>query len=255
MDPSLKDSFIRLYGRYFPGEPLPVTFEITTEIRTVQKAKPADIWRCFVCDLARVRKGTDLAFNAESISCRGGQRYCGYNAHKPPEFGFFLSYGIEGKVEGERYKKTPEIADIWQDMIEPVPSSGRYLLFRRWDHLGAEDTPEVVIFFARPEVLSGLFTLVNYDRADPFGVIAPMGAGCSSIVHYPWHEQQSPDPKAVLGMMDPSARPCVQTDILTFAVPMKLFTRMILNMDESFLATKTWNKVQKKIERSSALHS
>ncbi|MDD1724762.1 MAG: DUF169 domain-containing protein [Methanospirillum sp.] len=164
-----------------------------------------------------MRKGTDLAFNAESISCRGGERYCGYNAQIPPDF--------------------------------------RYFLFRRWDHLGEGDTPQVVIFFARPEVFSGLFTLANYNRADPFGVIAPMGAGCSSTVHYPWHEQQAEDPKAILGMMDPSARPCIPGDILTFAVPMRLFTRMIENMEESFLSTPPWNRVMKKIKESSRQHA
>ncbi len=77
-----------------------------------------------------------------------------------------------------------------------------------------------------------------------------MGAGCSSIVHYPWHEEQSDDPKAILGMMDPSARPCVPLDVMTFAVPMKKFVRMVTYMDESFLITPAWEKVKKKIVQS-----
>ena len=62
------------------------------------------------------------------------------------------------------------------------------------------DNPDVVIFFARPEVMSGLFTLANFDQTDPNGVICPMGAGCSSIILYPWPEQQKDEPKVVLGM-------------------------------------------------------
>jgi hypothetical protein len=112
-----------------------------------------------------------------------------------------------------------------------------------------------VIFFARAEVLSGLFTLANFDQSDPNGVICPMGAGCSSIIYYPWLEQQKEDPKAVLGMFDPSARPCVPLDVLTMAFPMKKFARVIGYMEESFLITKTWDTVKKKIERSAALYN
>ncbi|MDD3052672.1 MAG: DUF169 domain-containing protein [Candidatus Cloacimonetes bacterium] len=248
MDLELKNEFIRLWEKFFPAEPLPITFEITPDHRDIQKAKTPEKRRCFVCDLAKVRNGTSLAFDASSITCRGGLRYCGYQHEQPPDFGYFLSYGIEGKLEGERYKKTPEIVDTWQQGVMPIPSFGKYLLFKRWDHLQADDNPAVVIFFVHAEVLSGLFTLANFDRNDPFGVITPMGAGCSSIVYYPWLEEQSSDPRAVLGMMDPSARPCVPVDILTFAVPMKKFTTMIRDMDESFLITRTWEKVQKKIK-------
>jgi hypothetical protein len=48
-------------------------------------------------------------------------------------------------------------------------------------------------------------------------------------------------------MFDPSARPCVGPDILTFALPMRRFDAMIDNMDESFLITNTWKTVKKRI--------
>ena len=83
-----------------------------------------------------------------------------------------------------------------------------------------EDNPDAVIFYARPEVLSGFFTLANFDQADPNGgVICPFGSGCNSIVHYPWLEQQKAKPKAVLGMFDPSARPCVPVECTYHRVP------------------------------------
>jgi hypothetical protein len=255
MDTNLKDEFIKNWGTFFPGEPLPITFELSSSPRDLQRARTPMGWRCFVCDLMKVRKGRDLAFSADSVTCKGGCLYCGFSQERPPDFGYFLSYGIEGKLKGERYKKSPDVVDEWQTNINPISSAGQYLLFRRWDHLDEYDNPLVVIFFARAEVISGLFSLANYDRRDPFGVITPMGAGCSSIIYYPWQEELSDDPRAVLGLMDPSARPCVPTDILTFAVPMKIFTRMIRDMDESFLITESWEKVKRKIEQSRKIHT
>jgi hypothetical protein len=104
-------------------------------------------------------------------------------------------------------------------------------------------------------VLSALFTLANFDQSDPNGVICPFGSGCSSIIYYPRLEQQGDHPRAVFGMFDPSARPCVPVDILTFAIPMHKFETMIGYMDESFLITKTWETVKSKIARSNMLYS
>jgi hypothetical protein len=38
-----------------------------------------------------------------------------------------------------------------------------FYVFKRWDTLDEADSPEVVIFFAPPDVISGLFTLANAD--------------------------------------------------------------------------------------------
>ena len=256
MDTELRDRFTRLWNDYFEGSDLPVTFGIGPAPATVKKAPVPKGWRCLVCDLARVRKGASLSFDHESLSCSGAKFYLGYATERAPEFRYFLSSGKPGVVEGERYKRTPEIVDELDRYRETIPSEGKCYTFKRWDQLTEDDTPEVVIFFARPEVLSGLFTLANFDQADPNGgVICPFGAGCGSIIHYPWLEQQKENPKAVLGMFDPSARPCVMLDVLTMAIPMKKFERMIGYMEESFLITGTWEKVRKKIQRSAEIHS
>jgi hypothetical protein len=120
-------------------------------------------------------------------------------------------------------------------------------VFKRWDKVAPDERPLAVVFFATPDVLSGLFTLANYDVADPHGVVAPMGSGCASIINYPYEEAQSEHPKCVLGMFDVSARPSVPGDRLTFAVPMKRFEQMVLNMDSSFLITDSWKIVRNRL--------
>ncbi|MDZ7635720.1 MAG: DUF169 domain-containing protein [Bacteroidales bacterium] len=87
------------------------------------------------------------------------------------------------------------------------------------------DEPDVVLFFATPDVLSGLFTLANFDQAEPNGTYTPFGSGCGSIIHYPYLESISEKQRAVIGMFDPSARKCVPENVLTFAVPMKRFEK------------------------------
>ena len=106
----------------------------------------------------------------------------------------------------------------------------------------------MVIFFAQNDVLSGLFTLFNYDQANPEGVIAPMSSGCASIVSYPYIEKDSAHPRGVIGMFDPSARPFVAKDILSFAAPMSRLTSLLDDMEESFLITHSWQVIQKRIE-------
>jgi uncharacterized protein (DUF169 family) len=255
MDTGMRDRFAALWQTYCPGAEQPITFEVVEDTRITEKAKTPAGWRCFVCDLARVRNGTSLVFDRTSITCSGGLLYLGFETQRSEHFRYFLSSGKPGMVEGERYKKSPEIVDEFTARHIALPVEGKNYLFKRWDKLAEEDNPDVVIFFARPEVLSALFTLANFDQSDPDGVICPFGSGCSSIVHYPRLEQIRDNPRAVLGMFDPSARPCVPVDILTFAVPMKKFVKMIDSMDSSFLITKTWEKQKAKIARSNAVHS
>lgn len=254
MDITLRDRFTELWNRYFPGTELPVTIEFREESKTVKKVPPPDGWRCIICQMGRVRSGTSLVMDARSITCQGGLMYAGYTENRPPEFRYFLSHGRPGGREGERYKQSPELVDTWEKSLVPLSHEGKDLYVTRWDNLKEDDNPEVVIFFARPEVLCGLFSLANFDRSDPDGVICPMGSGCSSILYYPLLEQEKEDPRVVLGMFDPSARPCVPPDVLSMAFPMKKFVRVIGYMDESFLVTKTWETVKKKIGQSAAIY-
>jgi hypothetical protein len=151
-------------------------------------------------------------------------------------------------MEGERYHKTPEIALEVLKVQNKLKVKGKNLIFKRWDNLIETDDPELVIFFAKPDVLSGLFTLANFDQTEPNVTFSPFGSGCASIVNFPYIEKDSARPRAVVGMFDPSARLFVNSDLLTFSVPMVKFVKMIDYMDESFLITDAWKKVLKRID-------
>lgn len=250
MDLQVRDDFIERWNRYFGGGELPIAFFYSDDEAGAQPVAPPAKWRCFVCDLGRVRRGQPLRFNLDSLSCSGAKRYLGFTREYRENFEYFLSCGLPGKEEGERYKKSPELV---RELVKNSPdfvAPASFVVFKRWDQLDQSDNPDVVIFFARPDVLSGLFTLAGFDRPDRHGVTCPFSAGCGSIVLHPYLEKDAENPRAVLGMFDVSARPCVPVDTLTLAIPMKKFTTMIGNMDESFLTTNSWEIVRKRIERA-----
>ena len=120
----------------------------------------------------------------------------------------------------QRNKKSPELVKEVLKLSPAFKAPSRFIVFKRWDLLERADNPEVVIFFAQPDVLAGLFTLSNFEEAEPNGVIAPFGAGCSSVIQHPYLEGKAARPRAVIGMFDVSARPHVPPDVLTFAAPM-----------------------------------
>ena len=247
MDQAGKRKFIELWQRFFPGAELPIGFYYTSDPGKAEHAEQKEGWHCFVAQLGAVRKGKAYCFAEAAIGCPGGKRYLGFTSDVMPNFRYFLSCGIKGTLEGERYKKTPELVDEMMKKAPTHTAPAPYIVFKRWDMFEIDEQPEVVIFFAPPDVLSGLYTLAGFDEAELEAVAAPFGAGCASIVAYPYLEKDRPHPRAILGMFDVSARPCVPPHALSFSVPMQKFNRMIDNMEESFLTTHSWDMVKKRL--------
>jgi hypothetical protein len=240
MDTQMRDAFSSRWRRYFDEADLPITYYYTSEVPREELAGSRNEHRCLICNLNRVREGHTFVCDRKTPGCPGAKRYSGFSHKLRPNFEYFLSCGIPGEMEGERYKKTPKLV---KELLETHPlfeAPAKYLVFKRWDKLSQTDEPLA-------DVLSGLFTLANFDSADPHGVIAPFGAGCSSIINYPLREAESGNPRCVLGMFDVSARPCVPDQTLTFTIPIKRFEEMVFNMDESFLTTQSWDAVKRRI--------
>ncbi len=253
MDKNLKNAFLQRWDKYFKGADLPFAFFFSDDDGFTQNlVRPARGHVCMIGQLAPVLKGRTVAFTGGTIGCFGGVRYAGFPAPEFPGFKFFLSCGIPGELEGERYKKTPELVERYvRDM--PVPrAEGKYIVFKRWDRLAEGDEPLAVVFFATPDVLSGLFTLANFRAREPQAVIAPFCSGCGSIISYPLAERAKETPRAIVGMFDVSARPHVKEGILSFAAPIDKFREMVEDMDESFLLTGSWKKMLRRIAKAKA---
>jgi len=204
---------------------------------------------CMIALLKEARHdGKTVYFDKEHFGCPGGGYYMGFLQTPRPNIEYFLSCGIPGEMEGERYIKTPEIARSYFGKMNPRPAPARYCVFKPIDKFLSGETPEVVAFFAPPDILSGLFTLTNYALEVMDGIKAPFGSGCSAILTHPLREAAEARPRAILGMFDVSARPMVERDILTLSMLYPIFLKLLENVSGSFLGTESWKKVQERIQ-------
>jgi uncharacterized protein (DUF169 family) len=193
------------------------------------------------------KKGETVYFDKDHFGCPGGAYYMGLRESVRPNMEYFLSCGIPGEMEGERYIKTPELAKRFISMRKPRPAPTPYCVFKPIEKFQEDEKPEVVAFFVSPDILSGLFTLTGYALESIEAVNAPFGSGCSTILAYPLKEAEKEQPHAILGMFDVSARPMVERDILTFSMPFSVFLKLLENVEGSFLETESWKKVRQRI--------
>ena len=196
------------------------------------------------------RKGGTVYFDKTHFGCPGGAYYMGFFESPRPNIEYFLSCGIPGEMEGERYIKTPERAREYFARMIPRRAPATYCVFKPIEQfLQGAVKPEVVVFFASPDLLSGLFTLTNYALERTDAVYAPFGSGCGMILTHPLKEAGKEQPHAILGLFDVSARPMVEKDTLTFAMPYSVFLRLLENVSGSFLQTESWKKVLQRIQK------
>lgn len=206
---------------------------------------------CMIGLLKKARKnGETVYFDKSHFGCPGGAYYMGLLESPRPNIEYFLSCGIPGEMEGERYIKTPELAKEYFGKMKPRPAPATYCVFKPFEQFQEEDKkPEVVVFFSSPDILSGLFTLTNYTLESTDAVFTPFGSGCSTILTYPLKEADKEKPRAIIGMFDVSARPMVEKDILTLAMPYSVFLKLLENVSGSFLQTESWKKVLQRIKK------
>jgi len=132
MDKAFKEIFSKRWERYFTGAEQPLVFYYTDREDRAERAKAPPGWQCIIAVLNRVRQGTSLCFDVAAVGCGGGKRYLGFVEELRPNFEYFLSYGIPGELDGERYKKSPELVKTIMERLPIFKAPGRYIVFKRW---------------------------------------------------------------------------------------------------------------------------
>lgn len=208
----------------------------------------------FSCVMGHVwrarRQKTAAYFDREHFGCLGGAFFLGFLKPQLEFIAHYVSSGIPGVVEGERYLASPEDVRRFWETLDPRPAPARYCIFKPLSLFQPGEVPEVVVFFARAEMMAGLHFLTCFVTGDLEAVVAPFGADCSHVLTWPLHYLARGKLKAVLGGFDPSARKFHRPDELSFAMPWALFDKMLACWPESFLTTETWSGVKKKIAKS-----
>lgn len=212
------------------------------------------IFENFSCALGNIwrarKKNTAAYFSAEQFGCPGAAFWLGFNKPQAETIIHFVSTGIPDRMQGEYYCDSPDNLRKIFEYVDPVPASAQYCVFKPIRHFREDETPELVSFFTRPESLCGLHQLATFVTNDPEVVVSPWSAACGSLVVWPRRYLAEGRPKAVLGGWDPSARKFFKTDELSFTVPFDMFVNMLTRFESSFLTSKTWSLVRKKIDRS-----
>lgn len=198
------------------------------------------IWR------ARKKK-TEAYFSAEQFGCPGGAFWLGFNKPQTEMIINYVSTGIPGWKTGEQYCESPDALRRIFEHIDPRSAPKKYCVIKPLSLFKDSQEPELVVFFSRPESLCGLHQLAAFVTNDPEVVVSPWAAACGGLAVWPLYYLAKGENKAVIGGWDPSARKYFKTDELSFTVPFQMFLDMLNRYDESFLTTKDWTTVQKKI--------
>jgi uncharacterized protein (DUF169 family) len=234
---------------------------------------------CLMSLFAQAAKGRTAAISRETSGCNGGGTGAGFgdcfvNSPGGTEgFSHFLSNGVLGCsnssefkaivdkipnpemkehfLRGEGYRKTPELVKEFINNLPVTDIPSAYVLFKPLSEVLPGEVPRIIVFIANPHQVSALITLANYRYGGLERVIIPASAGCHQVMLLPYHEMTSQNPRAVLGLTDPSARQQVMhvlgDDVLTFAVPFTMYKEMELDAPGSFLSRHTWKSIEEKL--------
>lgn len=230
--------FIEKYRQAF-GEkaPLPIAFGYSdtpvSEIRSVPK--------CLVGSISNVRHGNSLTLSAENVICGGGGLYTAFT-EMPERVPIFVS-------EVEHYKKTKEMVVDYVQGLNIELTQKPYLNFVRIDNLKEWSDAEALLFFATPDILAGLSSWAFYDNNSADAVVTQFSSGCASIVTRAISANKSGGRSCFIGMLDPSARPLIPENELTFTIPMCRLMEMLDTMDDSSLYQKAFSALRRRINK------
>lgn len=212
------------------------------------------VFGSFSCVMGKIRlarqKKTAAFFSAEQFGCPGAAFWLGFTKPQAETIIHYVSSGIPGRMEGELYCDSPDNLRKIFEMVDPVPATEKYCVFKPLSQFSENEIPVLISFFCRPESLSGLHQMAFFVTNDPLVVASPWSAACGSLVAWPLYFLNHGQTRAVVGGWDPSARKYFKTDELSFTIPFDMFKQMLVRYKASFLVSKTWQNVQKKIKNS-----
>jgi hypothetical protein len=237
--------FITNYREAFGRKaPLPLLFGYSDKpVNDTEKTMVSTnrLGGCFFKGLQTARDGVPVSLSADVIGCGGGKLYTGFS-DMPERIPSFVSLK-------EKYKKTPEMVTEYVQGLEMERTEKPYLNFIRIDQAASFDGTEGLLFYATPDMLSGLCGWAFFDNNRPDAVVSQFGSGCSTVVSMTVVENRKGGNRCFLGLFDPSVRPFVGKNELSFSIPYRRFVQMTDTMKDCFLFdSHAWQKVKARLE-------
>lgn len=196
---------------------------------------------CFFKGLQTARDGRPVSLSADVIGCGGGKLYTGFS-DMPERVPGFVSLK-------EKYKKTPEMVVDYVNGLGMKRAEKPYLNFIRIDKTEYFEGTEGVFFYATPDMLSGLCGWAFFDINEPDAVVSQFGSGCSTVVSMTVVENARQGHRCFIGLLDPSVRPWVGKNELSFTIPFSRFVPMMETMKDTFLyGSHAWEKIKQRLE-------
>ncbi len=218
--------------------------------------KEGGMFGCVAAMLVSTSKKNRMAyFDRKTFGCPGGGTGLGFgDCYQKFPIDDLLSTGNKemaaqmGRAgslmaEGERFYKSPDLARKWVNSLPFTDVPTEYVVFKPWDQLTEKDEPELIVFFVNADQLSALVVMSDYNRGTNQSVTAPFGGACQSLL-FAYAEIKRDNPRGVIGFFDISKRSILDSCTLSFTVPYKMFREMESSVEESFLETDEWQKLQ-----------
>lgn len=232
------NEFIERYRDAFgDAAPMPIAFGYSDNAVSEIKRVP----KCMIGTISNVRHGESLTLTEENVICGGGGLYTAFR-EMPERVPMFVS-------EVEHYKQSKEMVIDYVNNLHIQITNKPYLNFVRIDKLKNWDEAEAILFFATPDILSGLCTWAFYDNNSSDAVTTQFASGCAAIVSFAINENRKNGNRCFWGMFDPSARPLVPENELSFTIPMCRFKRMLETMNDSAIFQKAFSIIKKRINK------
>lgn len=134
------------------------------------------------------------------------------------------------------------------DELQVLRAEKSYLNFARIDQVESFKGMVGIFFLPTPDILSGLTSWAYFDRNDPDTVSSLFSSGCCAVVAQAVLENRQEGKRTFIGFFDPSVRPFIEPNRLSFMIPMSRFKEMYHTMRQSCLFdAHAWKKIKVRI--------
>ena len=202
-----------------------------------------------------ISKRTTSCFSRKDVSCGGLPVAFGWGSgfQNDAMMDFqatFLSCGVESAPDKESYQQRIDAMpkhsremfiegeriysdfDTAKECIQnrPVYDDDKYVIFKGIENLEDDEIPKSVIFTVNPMELTALIQINSSFRVEDNYILTPQASACQAIGCFVFRENESDNPKPVLGPIDFAGRRkmkhFIPDEYLNLSMPWKLFLKL-----------------------------